>query len=370
MTLLIALALLQSTPASPAPVTDPIPLPGPRTLGILDADRFDRCHDAATDDAVTGMAEAQAWLVAGGGYVARQCLGFAQAKAGLYDAAAVSFATAAQEAEVARDWRAANLWAQAGNAALAAGDPGAARGHLDAALTQGRLTGLALGEAHLDRARASLALEDWARARTDLDLAAQHAAQDPLVWLLSATLARRQDDLARAQADIAVAARLGPRDAAIALEAGNIAITGDDVDAAETHWRTALQLAGSTALAATAQPRLDELRGVQDAALIHLGTRPASPLPDPNMTPSIDGYLEAGNSAYAAGDWDTAERNWQNVIAAAPASPQAAIAQARLERLLADRWSQEQTITSTPPPEPEPVPVPVPVEQIQASEPQ
>lgn len=272
MTLLFALALLQSAPAAATPTTDPIPLPGPRTLGILDADRFDRCHDAATDNPPAGMVEAQAWLVAGGGYVARQCLGFAQAKAGLYDAAAISFATAAQEAEVARDWRAANLWAQAGNAALAAGDPGAARGHLDAALTQGRLTGLALGEAHLDRARASLALEDWARARTDLDLAAQHAAQDPLVWLLSATLARRQDEMWKAVADIAVAAQLAPRDAAVALEAGNIAITNLDMDAAETHWRTALQLAGSTPLAETARARLEELRLAREDQLVHVGT--------------------------------------------------------------------------------------------------
>jgi tetratricopeptide (TPR) repeat protein len=290
MPLLLALALLQSAPATTAPVTDPVPLPGTRTLGILDADRFNRCHDAATDNPPAGMVEAQAWLVDGGGYVARQCLGFAQAKAGLYDAAAASFATAAQEAEVVRDWRAANLWAQAGNAALAAGDAERARSHLDAALAQGRLTGLALGEAHLDRARASLVLEDWTRARTDLDLAAQHAAQDPLVWLLSATLARRQNEMARAGADIAVAAQLAPRDAAVALEAGNIAITNLDMDAAETHWQTALQLAGSTPLAATARARLDELRRAREAELMHVGTRIAQP--DSNVTPITEEQLQ------------------------------------------------------------------------------
>lgn len=287
--LLLAFALLQSEPPPAAPITDPIPLPGPRTLGILDADRFDRCHDAATENPPAGMVEAQAWLVEGGGYVARQCLGFAQAKGGLYDAAAISFATAAQEAEVARDWRAANLWAQAGNAALAAGDPGAARGHLDAALAQGRLTGLALGEAHLDRARASLALEDWPRARADLDLAAQHAAQDPLVWLLSATLARRQDEMWKAVADIAVAAQLAPRDAAVALEAGNIAITNLDMDAAETHWQTALQLAGTTPLAETARARLEELRLAREDQLVHYGTRTSSPALDaPVAIPTED----------------------------------------------------------------------------------
>ncbi len=260
MTFLLALAIMQSAPATTAPPpTDPTPLPGPRTLGILDADRFDRCHDTATADAVTGMAEASAWLGEGGGFVARQCLGFAQAKGGLYDAASISFATAAREAEAVRDWRAANLWAQAGNAALAAGDASGARGFLDAALTQARLTGLALGEAHLDRARASLVLEDWGRARADLDLAAQHASQDPLVWLLSATLARRQNDLARAQADIAVAARLGPRDAAIALEAGNIAYRAGDWDAAELSWASVVAVAPGSPQGGLAQAQLDQL---------------------------------------------------------------------------------------------------------------
>lgn len=260
MTLLLALALLQTAPVTTG---DPVPLAGPRTLGILDADRFDRCHDSAVDDPVAGMAEAQRWLVEGGGYIARQCLGFAQAKGGHYDAAADSFAQAASDAEAAHDWRAANLWAQAGNAALAAGDAERAKRHLDAALVQGRLTGLALGEVHLDRARAALALEDWAGARADLDLAKQHAAQDPLVWLLSATLARRQGDLVRAQGDIATAAQLGPRDAAIALEAGNIAASANDLDAAQRGWESAAALGGDTSAGVSARARLVELAAVR-----------------------------------------------------------------------------------------------------------
>lgn len=268
---MFALALMQSATADPT-VGDPVPLAGPRTLGILDADRFDRCHDIATEDPVAGMAEAQRWIIEGGGFVARQCLGFAQAKGTLYDAATESFAQAAGEAEVARDWRAANLWAQAGNAALAAGDPERAMRHLDAALVQGRLTGVQLGEAHLDRARAALALQQWSAARADLDLAAQHAAQDPLVWLLSATLARRQDNLARAQADITVAAQLGPRDPAIALEAGNIAAAGDRLDAAQRSWESAVALGGDAPAATAARARLQELAAFRAEEAAAAGT--------------------------------------------------------------------------------------------------
>ena len=262
MITLLALALLQTAPVTTG---DPVPLAGPRTLGVLDADRFDRCHDSATEDPVAGMAEAQRWLIEGGGYIARQCLGFAQAKGGLFDAATESFAQAANDAEAVRDWRAANLWAQAGNAALAAGDAERAKRHLDAALVQGRLTGLALGEVHLDRARAALAVEDWAGARSDFDLATRHAAQDPLAWLLSATLARRQGDLVRAQADINTARQLGPRDAAIMLESGNIAASADDLDAAQARWEAAADLGGSTAAGQAAAARLRELEAVRAA---------------------------------------------------------------------------------------------------------
>lgn len=261
--LLLMAAQATETPAAvpaAAPASPPAPtLAGPRTLGVLDQAKFDQCHDTATDDPAQGIVDANEWLIQGGGFLARQCLGFAFAKNANFAAAATTFAQAAHEAETARDWRAANLWAQAGNAALAAGDAATARQHLDAALVQGRLTGLQLGEAYLDRARAAIAMQDWATARADLDAAARDAAQDPLVWLLSATLARRQNDLVRAQADIQQAAALAPRDAAIALEAGNIAAADQRLDAARASWQSAVTLGGTSDIARAAQDRLAQL---------------------------------------------------------------------------------------------------------------
>lgn len=274
--ILIPLALLiQSADAAPAPQ---------RTIGALDEVRFEECHDAAIDDPATGVIIANDWLADGGGYLARQCLGFAHARQGQFAIAAEIFAQAASGAEVARDWRSANLWAQAGNAALAAGQPESARTHLTAALAQGSLTGLQLGEAYLDRARAAAALEDWAAARADIDRAIPLASQDPLVWLLSATLARRQDDLVRAAQDIATAAQLGPRDAAIALEAGNIAVTAENYDTARTNWQAAADLAGTSPIGAVARARLRDLaehmaqqdREAVDAPL-NLPERPPTP---------------------------------------------------------------------------------------------
>jgi tetratricopeptide (TPR) repeat protein len=269
--MITALAFLLQATATPV-------APGPRTLGPLDQARFETCYDTAIDDPAAGVNEANRWIGEGGGFLARQCLGFAHSKAGNFAGAEEAFAQAAHDAETARDWRAANLWAQAGNAALAAGDPETARMRLDAALAQGRLTGQALGLATLDRGRAALAMEDWAAGRADLDAAAALVPNDPLVWLLSATLARRQNDLPRAQADIQQAAALGPRDAAIALEAGNIAAAAERWDAARASWESAVALGGAGPQAVTARDRLAELTRMQEDELMHISTRPANPL--------------------------------------------------------------------------------------------
>jgi tetratricopeptide (TPR) repeat protein len=114
-----------------------------------------------------------------------------------------SFQQAAEVAQQAKDNRAATFWVQAANSALAGGEFVKARSFIDAALIEGTLKGPEAGEAHLDRARALVAVGDLTKARTDLDAAAKLVPQDPLIWLLSASLARRTGDLDRARTDIA-----------------------------------------------------------------------------------------------------------------------------------------------------------------------
>ena len=161
-------------------------------------------------------------------------------------------------AEVARDSRAANYWAQAGNAWLAASEPAKARVALDAALASGGLTGLQRGEAQLDRARALVALGQPAAARADLDAALKAASEDPLAWLLSATLARRMGDLPRAQADIAEALKRSADDASVQLEAGNIAALAQDEAGARRAWSEAARIAPDTTAGRSAASALKQ----------------------------------------------------------------------------------------------------------------
>jgi tetratricopeptide (TPR) repeat protein len=224
-----------------------------------EATRFEACATLATSEPVRALEEAGTWRISGGGVLARQCEGLAYVTQKRWAPAATAFEAAAREAETKADSRAATLWVQAGNAALAGDDPAKAIVYLNGALARGQLTGDALGEAHLDRARARAALGDLKGARTDLDLATRNVAADPLGWLLSATLARKMNDLPRAQADIEEAAKRSPDDASVALEAGNIAILSGHEAAARTAWEAAVKLSPDSAPAKSAAESLARL---------------------------------------------------------------------------------------------------------------
>jgi tetratricopeptide (TPR) repeat protein len=251
MILIVLLAAAQAAPPSPAaaPAAGPVDVQG---------GRFARCAALTQSDPAAARAEAGRWRISGGRYFARQCAGLAFAAEKNWPSAAAEFEEAAREAQIAKDTRAANYWAQAGNAWLASGQPAKARVALDSALTAGSLTGLPLGEAQLDHARALVAAGELDAARSDLDLALTTAGADPLAWLLSATLARRMDNLPRAKADIAQALKRSADDASVQLEVGNIAARSGDEAAAREAWGTAARLAptsddGRNAVAALKQ---------------------------------------------------------------------------------------------------------------------
>ncbi len=220
--------------------------------------RFDACVARTDSDSAQALVEAEEWSQKGGGALARQCMGLAFAAQSRWLPALTAFESAAREAERNRDGRAARMWVQAGNAGLAAGEFARARTALDTALTSGQLQAGEAGEAHLDRARAFVALKQSALARADIDQALKLVPADPLGWLLSATLARRSGDLPRATTDIAEAMRLSPDDATVALEAGNIAIMTGANDAAKAAWSAAVKAAPKSAAGIAAAAALQQ----------------------------------------------------------------------------------------------------------------
>jgi tetratricopeptide (TPR) repeat protein len=212
-----------------------------------DAARFAACTALVRSDNAAAIVQAEQWATRTPIVPARHCLGLAYAAAGRWTPAALTFEQAARDAAARRDGRAADLWVQAGNAALAADDPARARTAFDEALRLPGLPRLAAGEAAIDRARADYALGDLAQARVDLDRGLALVPEDPFAWLLSATLARKQNDLIRAQTDIDRTLKLAADDPAAQLEAGNIAAAAGDRNRARQAWTRAAQLAPETA---------------------------------------------------------------------------------------------------------------------------
>lgn len=245
--MILAALLLAQAGAAPPP---PPPV-------SLDETRYETCTKLIESDPAKAVAHADAWRVAGGDLPARQCLGLAYVAQERWAPAAIAFSQAAAEAEIRRDGRAATLWVQAGNAALAGEDPTAARAHFDRALALPVLSDAMRGEAHLDRARAAEAIGDLPAARADIDKALGFVPADPLGWLLSANLALREKDMARAKGHVAEAARLSPDDASIAYEQGNVAAAIGDTAAARAAWTRARQIAPDAPAGQAAAMRLD-----------------------------------------------------------------------------------------------------------------
>ncbi len=219
--------------------------------------RFAACTKLAESDPAKAAAQADAWRVANGGLLARICLGLAYSAQGRWAPAAGVFEQAARDAEIRRDGRAATLWVQTGNAALAGDDPAKAKIAFDRALALPVLSKEMRGETWLDRARANVAAKDLAGARSDLDKAIGLVPADPMAWLLSANLALRQNDLPRAQGHIAEAVRLAPDDAAVAYEAGNVAAAAGADEAALVAWKRAAEAAPDSAAGQAAAQALE-----------------------------------------------------------------------------------------------------------------
>jgi tetratricopeptide (TPR) repeat protein len=244
---MIALLLLSAEPvAAPAP--------------SVDQQRFEACAALAENDPARAIEQAGTWRLNGGGAAARHCEALAYVAQKRWLPATAAFEAAARDADNKSDGRAGNLWVQAGNAALAAGDPARARTAFDAALVRGQAAGADLGEIYLDRARARFGAGDKSGARDDIDAALKLVPADPLAWLLSATLARQSGDMARATTDIAQAQKRSPDDAQVALEAGNIAILSGKDAQARIAWETAIRIAPASPAgksAAEAVARMD-----------------------------------------------------------------------------------------------------------------
>ena len=247
MRALILLAVL-AAPALAAPALAATP------NDAADGDRYRQCLDLAQTDPAQAIERANTWRANGGGVPARHCLALAYGGKGDFAAATAELVAAARAAETDHDPHAADLWGQAGNAALLAKDGGAAITGFTSGIAVAGTEPVRLAALLTDRARALVAANRTTEARTDLTRATGLDPSSTTGWLLLATLTRRLNDLPAAERAILEGARREPGDPDIAFEAGNIAAAQGHLDLARTEWKKVVDGApGSDAAAAAAK---------------------------------------------------------------------------------------------------------------------
>lgn len=231
--------------AAPPPI-DPILIPPREESGVeiesaamAQAQRLLNCMRLADSDPDAAIAEGARWALTDGGIEAELCLGVGYENKADWDAAERAYLRAHDLAEAVDDTRGTGILANAGRVALRQGDAAAAKARFDTVLADPDLGTDVRGNILLERAQAHVVLEDGDAAQADLIAAQALLPNDNAVWLLSATLARRQGDLDAAGDFIDRALELDQNDAATLLEAGNIAIGLNAYDIAEQAWTRA-----------------------------------------------------------------------------------------------------------------------------------
>lgn len=238
--------------AAPPPV-DPILMPrgreqaggdAPYEEGVVtDAERLLACLQLADDDPQAAIAEGARWLLVNNGVDAELCTANGYEAAGQWSEAEQAYLRAARVAEGTGDVRHLAIVASAGRTALAQGEAATAKTRFDQVLASETISDEVRGNVLAERARAHVGLDDGNAAQADLMAAQRLLPNEPAIWLLSATLARRQGDLDAAGDFIDRALELDQRDPATLLEAGNIAIRLNAFNVAREAWGRASEIA-------------------------------------------------------------------------------------------------------------------------------
>lgn len=294
MSFLFFVAALQAAP----PVVDPILIP-PRDdsrpaepESTVRARRLLDCIRTAGSDPQAAIAEGARWLVADGGIEAELCTGAGYEAAQDWDSASRAYRRGYDLAVTAQDTRRLGILANVGRMELRAGDAEGAVRDFTTVLADTEIRDEMRGNVLAERAQAQVALENGDAAQGDLIAAQALLPNDSGIWLLSATLARRQGDLDAAGDFIDRALELDQTDPSILLEAGNIAIRLNAYDVARQAWTRAHAADPEGAAGQAAQRNLDRL-----AALI--ASAPQVPVEMPDGAETDEGANNGGEEEEA-----------------------------------------------------------------------
>lgn len=227
-------------------------LPLPALAATSDPQHYRLCLNAGATNPAAALADAERWSHAGGGIPAQHCAAVALVGLKRYAQAAAQLDRLGAAKGVPDVSFRAELFDQAGNAWMLAGDGAKAVQSFSAALA------LSGGDPDLfaDLARAQALRKNWPEVELDMNAALQITPHRADLLVLRASARRALKRFAEARADIVLALKLKPGDGDVLIESGLLRQQMGDIGGARKDFQAALK----TGAAAQAQQNLDALK--------------------------------------------------------------------------------------------------------------
>ena len=256
--ILVCMLLVATTAAAVEPASSAA-LPAAPRNAEADAATYDRCLKLAKQNPAAAQSLAQTWHERGGAHPADHCAAVALFGLKRYKEAATRLEALAQAMTTAPAALRADVFDQAGQAWLLAGDPGRAYA------AAGQAVSLQPNDPELllDRAEAAASAGYFDKAIADLDhvLKADPSRVEALIYRASAN--RKLDRRDAALADVEKALARTPNSVPGLLERGNIRRLNGDLEGARADWERIGQLAPGSQADMAARANIERL-GVKD----------------------------------------------------------------------------------------------------------
>jgi tetratricopeptide (TPR) repeat protein len=200
--------------------------------------RYTECMQLARSEPLRAVPMAEKWIGEGGGLGARHCVAIAMFEAGRFVPAATQLEAIARDMGQDRPGLRAELYAQAGQGWMEAGQAE------NAAAAQSRAIDLKADDPDLwiDRGLSYAAMKAWPRAISDFDHALDLRAKDVDTIVLRAAAWRNAGDARKALDDAQYALRLGPDHSEALLERGFAYLALGNATAANADFRKVIEL--------------------------------------------------------------------------------------------------------------------------------
>jgi tetratricopeptide (TPR) repeat protein len=256
---LVYLLFITAAAAAAEPTSSPTRPAGPRNAEA-DSVTYDRCLKLAKQNPGAAQNLAQTWHEQGGAHPAEHCAAVALVGLKRYNEAATRLEALAQAMTSAPAGLRADVFDQAGQAWLLAGD--AVRAYAAA----GQALGLQPNDSELllDRAEAAASAGYYDKAVADLDhvLKADPGRVEALIYRASANRALNRRDAALADVEKALA--LTPNSVPGLLERGNIRRLNGDLEGARADWERIGQIAPGSQADMAARANIEHLETTGD----------------------------------------------------------------------------------------------------------